>query len=113
MNGDVANPIPKLYRRAPLKTALLNQENHLERSTPELVWCTIDLEVLDIIRMLRTGAPFSLKLMMKINRRNFEDAPHGRAFFEDTQMIKTQKKKKNRESLERERNFSSKQNLEF
>ena len=40
--------------------------------------------------MLRTGASFSFNLM-KINRPNFEGAPHRRAIFEDITMIKTQK----------------------
>ena len=39
---------------------------------------------------------------MKINRRNFDDAPHGSAIFEDIKM----KKRKNLICLERERDFS-------
>ena len=38
---------------------------------------------------------------MKINRRNFEDALHGSAIFEDIKTMRTQK----RECLEREPNF--------
>ena len=44
--------------------------------------------------------------MMIINRRNFEDAPHGSAIFEDIKTIATQKsRRKKSDCLERERNF--------
>ena len=38
--------------------------------------------MIQIFRMLRTGASSSLNLT-KINRRNFEDAPHGSTVFDD------------------------------
>ena len=56
--------------------------------------------------MLRTEASFSLKLM-KINRRNFEDALHGSAIFED--INQSAKKELSRVGAR----FSSKQHLEF
>ena len=43
-----------------------------------------------ILRMLRTGAPFSEQLA-KIRRPNFEDAPHESAIFEAVKNQKTQK----------------------
>ena len=46
--------------------------------------------MIQIFRMLRTGVQFS-SIWMKINQRNFEDAPHGSAIFEDLNMIKNAK----------------------
>ena len=57
----------------------------------------------------RSHQILSVNLLMKVNQRNFEDAPHGSAIFEDIKMTKRKNIRLSRTGAR----FLSTQNLEF